>query len=46
MAEQENTELVQRAYNHFLQGEIPAVLDLLSEDVEWLIPGPESAAPA
>ena len=46
MAEQENTQLVQRAYNHFLQGEIPAVLDLLSEDVEWLIPGPESAPPA
>ena len=46
VTEQENTELVQRAYNHFLQGEIPALLDLLSEDVEWLIPGPESAPTA
>ncbi len=41
MSEQENTELVQQAYGHFQRGEIPAVLDLLSEDVEWVIPGPE-----
>jgi uncharacterized protein len=46
VGEQENTELVQRAYGHFQRGEIPAVLDVLPEDVEWLIPGPETAPPA
>jgi ketosteroid isomerase-like protein len=38
MSEQENTGLVQQAYGYFLSGDIPAVLDLLSEDVEWLVP--------
>jgi uncharacterized protein len=36
MSEQENTLLVQQAYGHFQSGDIPAVLDLLSEDVEWV----------
>ena len=45
MAEQENTELVRRAYERFLQGEILAVLDLLPDDGEWLIPRP-GVAPA
>jgi hypothetical protein len=44
-AEQENTELVRRAYERFLQGEILAVLDLLPDDGEWLIPRP-GVAPA
>jgi uncharacterized protein len=35
MSEKENTELVQQAYGHFQRGDIPAVVDLLSEDVEW-----------
>jgi uncharacterized protein len=38
MSEQENTGLVQQAYAHFQRGEIPAVLDSLSEDVQWLTP--------
>jgi uncharacterized protein len=38
MSEQENTGLVQQAYGYFQSGDIPAVLDLLSEDVEWLLP--------
>jgi uncharacterized protein len=42
MSEQENTRLVQQAYGYFLSGDIPTLLGLLSEDVEWLIPGPES----
>src|SRR5215204_5832962 len=36
MSERENTELVQRAYGSFRDGDIPAVLDSLSEDVEWV----------
>jgi uncharacterized protein len=38
MSEQENTALVQQAYDYFLSGDIPAMLDLLSEDVEWIVP--------
>ncbi len=37
MNEQENTQLVQQAYSSFQSGDIPAVLDTLSEDVEWVI---------
>jgi ketosteroid isomerase-like protein len=42
MSEQENTGLVQLAYGYFQSGDIPTLLGLPSEDVEWLIPGPES----
>jgi uncharacterized protein len=38
MSELENTGLVQQAYDYFLSGDIPAVLELLSEDVEWVVP--------
>ena len=38
MSEQENTALVQQAYGHFQSGDIPAVLDALSDDVEWTSP--------
>ena len=36
MSEQENTALVQQAYGYFQSGDIPALLDSLSEDVEWV----------
>jgi uncharacterized protein len=36
MGEQENTELVGRAYGSFRDGDIPAVLDSLSEDIQWV----------
>jgi uncharacterized protein len=36
MGEQENTELVQRTYGSFGDGDIPALLDSLSEDVQWV----------
>jgi uncharacterized protein len=36
MSAQENTGLVQRDYSHFQSGDIPALLDSLSEDVEWV----------
>lgn len=38
MSEQENTELVQKAYGNFQSGDIPAVLSALSEDIEWVFP--------
>ena len=36
MSERENTELVQRIYGSFRDGDIPAMLDSLSEDVQWV----------
>jgi ketosteroid isomerase-like protein len=38
MSERENTQLVQQAYRDFQNGDIPALLDALSEDVEWVAP--------
>lgn len=38
MSERENTQLVQQAYRDFQNGDIPALLDALSEDVEWVVP--------
>jgi ketosteroid isomerase-like protein len=37
VSERDNTELVQQAYGAFQSGDITAVLDTLSEDVEWVI---------
>jgi ketosteroid isomerase-like protein len=36
---QSNAELVNRAYQAFATGDIPAVLQLLASDVTWHIPG-------
>jgi uncharacterized protein len=33
-----NLELIQGAYEAFGRGDIPAVLDVLSDDVEWNVP--------
>ncbi len=41
MGEQDNTNLVQQAYGNFQRGDIPGVLGLLSEDVEWETPETE-----
>lgn len=38
MSERENTGLAQQAYENFQSGDILAVLDLLSDDVEWVLP--------
>lgn len=38
MSEQQSTNLVHQAYENFKSGDIQAVLDLLSEDVEWQLP--------
>ncbi len=36
--EQENTKLVQQIYEHFKKGDIKALLDLLSVNIEWQLP--------
>ncbi len=38
MSEQENVQVVQQMYASLGQGDIPAVLDLLDEDVDWQSP--------
>ena len=38
MSEQENTNLVQRVYGNFRSGDIKALLNLLSDDIEWQLP--------
>ena len=40
MSDKTNTEVVQQAYDAFGQGDIPALLNLLTDDVEWSLPGP------
>ena len=40
MSERTNVGVVQQAYEAFGRGDIPAVLDLLTDDVEWTLQGP------
>lgn len=38
MSENENIEVVQKAYQSFKTGNIPALLNLLTDDVRWQLP--------
>lgn len=40
MTEQENILLVQELYTAFGRGDVPAILDRLTDDVAWYDPGP------
>jgi ketosteroid isomerase-like protein len=40
MSDRTNSAVVQQGYEAFGRGDIPAVLDLLTEDVEWTMQGP------
>jgi ketosteroid isomerase-like protein len=40
MSEQQNLDLVRRGYEAFGRGDIDALLELLTEDIEWTSPGP------
>ena len=40
MSDKTNAEVVQQAYTAFGQGDIPALLRLLIDDVEWTLQGP------
>src|SRR4051812_24182109 len=40
-----NTMVVQQAYGHFGSGNIPALLDSLTDDVKWIEPGPKEFLP-
>lgn len=39
MEEEANVKILKQAYAEFSRGNIPAVLDLLADDVEWTDPG-------
>jgi hypothetical protein len=45
MAEQENIQLIKEAYAAFSRGDIPALLNTLTEDVDWFTPGPPDILP-
>lgn len=40
LAHQENIALVQHLYTAFAQGDIPLLLSVLSDDIDWLFYGP------
>lgn len=46
MSEQDNVRLVQNAYDAFKKGDIEGLLSLLTEDIEWVTPGPPDLMPA
>lgn len=45
MSEQENVQAVEEAFAAFQRGDIPALLDTLTDDVEWFVPGPPDIIP-
>lgn len=40
-----NTEMAQELYSLFGQGKVPAILDLLTDDIKWTCPGPTDILP-
>ena len=44
MDPQENIKLVQRCYQNFKTGNIPALLDLLDDSIEWQLPNLKGVA--
>jgi uncharacterized protein len=40
MSEQENIQRVKDGYAAFMRGDIPAILDTLTDDTVWVSPGP------
>ena len=45
MADQDTVQIVQRLYAAFQQGDFPAFLDTLADNVEWFVPGPRPTLP-
>jgi ketosteroid isomerase-like protein len=42
MSERTNTEVVQQGYEAFGRGDIPALLEFVADDVEWIQQGPSA----
>ena len=45
MNDQDNLKTIHDVYAAFGRGDVPAVLNLLTEDVEWFTPGPPAVIP-
>jgi uncharacterized protein len=45
MNDQENLKTIHEVYAAFARDDVPAVLNLLTEDVEWFTPGPPTIIP-
>ena len=39
MSAQDNTQVVKKGYEAFSRGDIPGLISLLSEEIEWHVPG-------
>jgi uncharacterized protein len=42
MSEKENTQLVMQAYDKFKRGDIPGLIDMMSDDIEWVLDAVEN----
>ncbi len=40
-----NKEMVQALYDNFGKGNVPAILDLVTDDIKWTCPGPTDVLP-
>src|SRR5262245_54294978 len=40
MSEQQNLEIIRQGYDAFGHGDIPTLLGLFDEQIEWITPGP------
>lgn len=45
MVEQENVQVVQQAFAAFGRGDIPSVLNMLTDDIHWRAYGPSGILP-
>ena len=45
LSEQANIQTAKGAYEAFGRGDIPAVLEVMTDDIEWVFPGPAEVIP-
>lgn len=45
MSAEEHTQQAKDAYAAFGRGDVPAILEALADDVEWILPGPPDVIP-
>ena len=44
-SEQDNVQVVKQVYTAFGRGDMPAILEMLTDDVEWSVPGSPEVLP-
>lgn len=45
LQKESNTQIIQRCYGYFLEGNIPALLNEVTDDITWTVPGPVNVMP-